>query len=94
MLYIAQAQTRLSRWAARTSVYRRRTLDTHLPRSRAKVFAELLPSGDEATEFQRFVAFLQERVQLVRVHPGQVIVRQGDVADYFYMVRSGFVKIN
>src|SRR5207244_6885896 len=27
-------------------------------------------------------------------HPGQVIVRQGDKADHFYMVRVGFVKVS
>ena len=70
-------------------VYRRRTLETHL-RS-VKIFASLLP---DAAEFQRFVDFLRPKVRLIRVHPGQVIVRQGDLADHFYMVRSGFVKVS
>ena len=70
-------------------VYRRRTLETHL-RS-VKIFASLIP---EPAEFDRFVEFLRPRVRLVRVHPGQVIVRQGDLADHFYMVRSGFVKVS
>ena len=70
-------------------VYRRRTLETHL-RS-VKIFASLIP---EPAEFHRFVEFLRSQVRLVRVHPGQVIVRQGDLADHFYMVRSGFVKVS
>ncbi len=70
-------------------VYRRRTLETHL-RS-VKIFAALIP---DPAEFHRFVEFLRPKVRLVRVHPGQVIVRQGDVADHFYMVRSGFVKVS
>jgi Fe-S-cluster-containing hydrogenase component 2 len=64
-------------------------LETHL-RS-VKIFASLIP---DAAEFNRFVDFLRPKVRLVRVHPGQVIVRQGDVADHFYMVRSGFVKVS
>src|SRR5208282_297165 len=48
----------------------------------------------DTAEFMRFVDFLRHKVRLVRVHPGQVIVRQGDLADHFYMVRSGFVKVS
>jgi CRP-like cAMP-binding protein/Fe-S-cluster-containing dehydrogenase component len=70
-------------------VYRRRTLETHL-RS-VKIFASLIPESDE---FKRFVEFLKPRVRLVRVHPGQIVVRQGAVADHFYMVRSGFIKVS
>ncbi len=69
-------------------VYRRRTLDSHL-RS-FKLFADLVPDPEQ---FKSFADFLRPKVQLVRVHPGQVIIRQGDKADYFYMVRSGFVKV-
>jgi CRP-like cAMP-binding protein/formate hydrogenlyase subunit 6/NADH:ubiquinone oxidoreductase subunit I len=70
-------------------VYRRRALESHL-RS-VKIFAELLR---DPAEFDRFVEFLRARVQLVRVHPGQIIFRQGDRADHFYMVRTGFVKVS
>ena len=70
-------------------VYRRRTLESHL-RS-VKIFASLIP---DAAEFERFVDFLRPKVRLIRVHPGQVIVRQGDEADHFYLVRSGFVKVS
>ncbi|HEY2881637.1 MAG TPA: cyclic nucleotide-binding domain-containing protein, partial [Pirellulales bacterium] len=70
-------------------VYRRRSLDSHL-RS-VRLFSDLLKGEGE---FQRFVEFVRPRVQLIRVHPGQVIFRQGDKADHFYMVRIGFVKVS
>jgi CRP-like cAMP-binding protein/Fe-S-cluster-containing hydrogenase component 2 len=63
--------------------YRQRALDSHL-RS-VPVFAELT---DE------FIAGLRERVELLRFTPGQVICRQGDAADSFYLVRIGFVKVS
>ena len=34
------------------------------------------------------------RVELLRFSPGQVICRQGDPADSFYLVRIGFVKVS
>jgi Fe-S-cluster-containing hydrogenase component 2 len=64
-------------------------LDSHL-RS-VRLFSDLLKGEGE---FQRFVEFVRPRVQLIRVHPGQVIFRQGDKADHFYMVRIGFVKVS
>ncbi len=70
-------------------LYRRRSLDTHL-RS-VRIFSEALSDDGE---FRRFAEFLRNRVQLIRVHPGQVIFRQGDKADHFYMVRVGFVKVS
>jgi CRP-like cAMP-binding protein/Fe-S-cluster-containing hydrogenase component 2 len=69
--------------------YRLRAIDSHL-RS-VSIFASLLE--DEA-RFTKFVAFLRDRVELVRVSPGQVIFRQGDPADNFYLVRIGFVKVS
>ena len=63
--------------------YRRRALDSHL-RS-VPVFAELT---DE------FIGGLRETVELVRYSPGQVICKQGDPADAFYLVRIGFVKVS
>ena len=63
--------------------YRRRALDSHL-RS-VPIFAELT---DE------FIASLRESVELVRYSPGQVICKQGDAADSFYLVRIGFVKVS
>ena len=41
-----------------------------------------------------FVDFLRPRVELVRLDPGEVIFRQGDPADNFYLVRIGFVKVS
>jgi CRP-like cAMP-binding protein/Fe-S-cluster-containing hydrogenase component 2 len=70
-------------------LYRRRSLETHL--KSVRIFSEGL---DDKAEFGRFVDFLRNRVQLIRVHPGQVIFRQGDRADHFYMVRVGFVKVS
>jgi Fe-S-cluster-containing hydrogenase component 2 len=40
-----------------------------------------------------FVAYLRDRIQLIRYSPGEAIVRQGDQADAFYLVRLGFVKV-
>jgi CRP-like cAMP-binding protein len=63
-------------------VYRERAIDAHL-RS-----MPLLADVDAA-----FVDFLRERVELRRFEPGDVIYRQGDEADAFYLVRIGFVKV-
>jgi CRP-like cAMP-binding protein/Fe-S-cluster-containing hydrogenase component 2 len=63
--------------------YRRRALDTHL--RAVPVFAELT---DE------FIAGLREKVDLLRFTPGQVICRQGEAADSFYLVRIGFVRVS
>ncbi len=63
--------------------YRQRALDSHL--RAVPVFAELT---DE------FIAGLREKVELLRFTPGQVICRQGEPADSFYLVRIGFVKVS
>ncbi len=63
--------------------YRKRALQTHL--KSVPVFHGL--SDD-------FVHKLQDRVELIRYSPGQVITRQGDLADSFYLVRIGFVKVS
>jgi Fe-S-cluster-containing hydrogenase component 2 len=62
--------------------YRQRALETHL-RS-VPVLASMPPD---------FIAYLRDRVELQRYSPGEVIVRQGDPADAFYLVRLGFVKV-
>jgi len=62
--------------------YRRQALEDHL--RGVPMFAEL--SAD-------FIAHLKESVELIRYAPGQVIARQGDAADSFFLVRIGFVKI-
>ncbi|MGC1966558.1 MAG: cyclic nucleotide-binding domain-containing protein, partial [Candidatus Acidiferrales bacterium] len=63
--------------------YRQRALDSHL--RAVPVFAELT---DE------FIEGLREKVELLRFTPGQVICRQGEAADSFYLVRIGFVKVS
>ena len=63
--------------------YRARALDSHL-RS-VPIFSSLTKD---------FVDHLRDRVELIRYSPGQVICRQGDPADSFYLVRIGFVKVS
>lgn len=63
--------------------YRRRALETHL--RGVPMFTDLSPD---------FIEHLKESVELVRYAPGQIIARQGDAADSFYLVRIGFVKIS
>lgn len=63
--------------------YRRRALDTHLRSVRE--FASL---PDD------FINELRERVELVSFEPGDVICRQGEPADSFYLIRLGFVRVS
>jgi len=63
--------------------YRTRALDSHL-RS-IPIFASLTPD---------FIDHLRDHVELIRFSPGQVICRQGDAADSFYLVRIGFVRVS
>jgi CRP-like cAMP-binding protein/Fe-S-cluster-containing dehydrogenase component len=63
--------------------YRRRALENHL--RGVPMFADLAPD---------FIEHLKESVELQRFAPGQVICRQGDPADSFYLVRIGFVKVS
>jgi CRP-like cAMP-binding protein/Fe-S-cluster-containing hydrogenase component 2/ferredoxin len=63
--------------------YRKRALDSHL-RS-VPVLAPLTAN---------FIDHLREHVELLRFQKGQVICTQGEVADSFYLVRLGFVKVS
>ena len=63
--------------------YRARALETHL-RS-VPLFRNLSPE---------FLELLKEHAELEDVVPGQVIFRQGDVADSCYLIRMGFVKVS
>lgn len=63
--------------------YRRRALENHL--RGVPMFAELSPD---------FIEHLKGSVELQRFAPGQVIARQGEAADSFYLVRIGFVKVS
>jgi CRP-like cAMP-binding protein/formate hydrogenlyase subunit 6/NADH:ubiquinone oxidoreductase subunit I len=62
--------------------YRKRALEDHL-RS-VPLFA---PLG------KGFIDDLRDRVELLRFNRNEVICEQGDVADRFFLVRIGFVKI-
>ncbi len=63
--------------------YRTRALDSHL---------RSVPIFESLTK--DFIDHLRDRVELLRFNPGQVICRQGDPADSFYLVRIGFVKVS
>lgn len=63
--------------------YRHRALENHL--RGVPMFTDLSPD---------FIAHLKQSVELQRYAPGQVIARQGDPADCFYLVRIGFVKVS
>src|SRR5213080_1517254 len=63
--------------------YRRRALENHL--RGVPMFADLSAE---------FIAHIKESVELQRFAPGQTIVRQGEPADSFYLVRIGFVKVS
>jgi CRP-like cAMP-binding protein len=63
--------------------YRKRALDDHL-RS-VPMFASLT---------QDFIDGLRNSVELVRYTKGDIICRQGDIADNFYLIRLGFVKVS
>jgi CRP-like cAMP-binding protein/Fe-S-cluster-containing hydrogenase component 2 len=62
--------------------YLTRTFESHLRQS--PVFSELQPD---------FIKSLLPKVRLERYAPGEVIFKQGDLADCFYLVRRGFVKV-
>ncbi|MGA2212868.1 MAG: cyclic nucleotide-binding domain-containing protein [Bryobacteraceae bacterium] len=63
--------------------YRKRALEDHL-RS-VPMFASLT---------EDFIDLLRSKVELVRYTQGEAVCRQGDVADSFYLVRQGFVKVS
>jgi Fe-S-cluster-containing hydrogenase component 2/CRP-like cAMP-binding protein len=68
------------------SLYRDRALNEVL---RAGELFRGLPED----EYQRCVEFLRPRLSFVRVSPGQTIFRQGDWADFLYIVRLGHVHV-
>lgn len=75
-------------------LYRQRALDAHL-RS-MPIFAELFRRRDlgQMLAAGDFVQHIRQTAELVRFSPGQVICKQGEVADSFYVVRVGFVRIS
>jgi CRP-like cAMP-binding protein/Fe-S-cluster-containing hydrogenase component 2 len=88
VLYILQRSKKSRAWLEER--YRARSIDNHL--RGVSVFDDLFRE-DEAG-FNRFVDFLRPRVELKRLNPGEVIFRQGDRADHFYLIRIGFVKVS
>ena len=69
------------------TVYRERALATHV---REVAFFEDL-DDDERRECRRF---LLPRATFMRVDPGQVIFREGENAEAFFMIRIGHVKVS
>ncbi|MEY2526455.1 MAG: hypothetical protein QOE73_1226 [Verrucomicrobiota bacterium] len=63
--------------------YRERSLNNHL-RS-VPLFATLS---------EEFIQHLKENVELVSYNQGQVICKEGDDADAFYLIRSGMVRVS
>ena len=63
--------------------YRSRALSTHL---------RSVPIFSNVSE--DFIDLLRDKVDLVRYAPGQVICREGDPADSFYLIRIGFVRVS
>jgi Fe-S-cluster-containing hydrogenase component 2/CRP-like cAMP-binding protein len=68
------------------SVYRNRVITklANLP-----IFADL-----DNDSRKQAADWLKNRVKLLRVDPGQVIFQQGDVADDFYLISLGFIKVS
>ncbi len=65
-----------------TDNYRERALDKHL--HSVSIFKDL--------PFD-FIDYLRNRVELVRFDAGDLICKQGDPADAFYLIRIGHVKV-
>jgi CRP-like cAMP-binding protein len=63
--------------------YRARALDTHL---RSVPVFRNVPRD--------FLESIKQRVELADYQPGQIIYREGDPADAFYLIRLGFVKVS
>jgi CRP-like cAMP-binding protein/Fe-S-cluster-containing hydrogenase component 2 len=63
--------------------YRERSLETHL-RS-VPLFATV---GEE------FITYLKEKVELVSYNQNQIICKEGEEADAFYLIRSGMVRVS
>ncbi len=86
VLYILQRSNRSRQWLEQR--YRDRAVDNHL-RS-VPIFANLVK---DESQFQEFVEYLRPRVVLDRCDPGEVIFRQNDPAEDFFLIRTGFVKV-
>lgn len=71
------------------TMYRQRALRNHL--RGASIFSDLT---DDPQAQDAILDELQSKARLLRFEPGEVIFRQGDPADAFYFVRTGFVRIS
>ena len=87
VLYILQRNKKSKQML--DDVYRRRAIEGQL-RS-VDLFADLL---ENEARFQEFVTHFRAQMTLVRLNPGEVIFRQDDPADNFYLVKLGFVKVS
>ncbi len=75
-----------SRRAKFEATYRDRSLDLVLRSSE-------LFQGIGEVQFQEIVDHLRQRLSFVRVRPGQVLFRQGELANNLYLVRLGHVRV-
>ena len=50
--------------------------------------------GLPGQEYNQCVEFLRPQLSFVRVNPGQTIFKQGDRADFLYLVRLGHVRVS
>ncbi len=73
-----------------------RSLLDRVYRERALANLKYVPFFKDLTpqEQDDCTSFLRERVELFRLEPGQVLFRQGQESDAFYMVRIGHVKVS
>ena len=87
VLYILQRSKKSK--AMLDARYRERAIDSHL--RGVPLFAKVAESDEE---FKRIVDRVRPDVDLVRINNGETIFLQGDLADAFYLIRSGFVKVS
>ncbi len=87
VLYILQRSKKSK--AMLDARYRERAIDSHL--RGVPLFAKVAESDEE---FKRIVDRVRPDVDLLRINNGETIFNQGDLADAFYLIRSGFVKVS
>jgi Fe-S-cluster-containing hydrogenase component 2/CRP-like cAMP-binding protein len=87
VVYMLQ-RTRTSRDILR-NIYRENALKTHL--RQVELFTSLFNSEQA---FQAFYDLVKPKVDLVRAYPKMQIIREGQPAEAFYMIRTGFVKVS
>ena len=69
--------------------YFSRAIESHL--LSVDIFSKL--ADDDPAAYSRLIDRLRVHARLLRLNPGEVIFRQGDAADAFYLVRIGHVKV-